>query len=74
MEEGRMLKHRLGYEKLLQAIGKFCQEQKLDEVCLIEFDKGFVLQALQVEPTGESYVRRMVSFTWSYEQVAQMAR
>lgn len=74
MEEGRMLKHRVGYEKMLRAIGKFCQEQQLDEVCLIEFDKGFVLQALKVEPTGEGYVRRLASFTWSYEQIAQMAR
>lgn len=74
MEESRMAKHRLGYEKIMRAIGRFCQEQQLDEICLIEFDKGFVLQGLKVEPTGEGYVRHMASFTWSYEQIARMVR
>lgn len=34
MEESRMVKYRLGYEKLLQALGRFCDEQKLDEICI----------------------------------------
>ncbi|MGB9723027.1 MAG: hypothetical protein ACP5OO_02260 [Chloroflexia bacterium] len=72
MEEGRMVKYRMGYEKLLQAVGRFCDEQKLDEICVMEFEKGLILRALQVESTGEGYIRRAVSYTWSYEQVAGM--
>jgi hypothetical protein len=74
MEEGRMLKHQIGYEKLLRAVGRFCDDQKMDEVCLLEFEKGMVLQGLQVSSTGEGYIRHLVSYTWSYEQIAQLAK
>ena len=72
MEERRMVKYQVGYEKLLQAIGRFCDEQKLDEICVMEFEEGLILRALQVESTGEGYVRRAVTHTWSYDQVAGM--
>ncbi len=74
MEDGRMLKHKVGYEKLLRAVGRFCEEQKLDEICLLEFEKGIVLQGLRVASTGDGYIRHMVSYTWSYEQLAQWAK
>ena len=74
MEEGRMLKHQVGYEKLLRAVGRFCDEQKLDEVCVLEFEKGIVLQGLHVSSTGEGYIRHLVSYTWSYEQIAHLAK
>jgi hypothetical protein len=74
MEEGRMLKYNLGYEKMLRAVGKFCDQHKLDEVCLLEFEKGILIQGLQVESTSQGYIRRLVSETWSYEQLAAMAK
>jgi hypothetical protein len=74
MEEGRMLKYKLGYEKMLQAIGRYCDERKLDEVCLLEFEKGIVLQGLQVDSTSEGYIRQLVSATWSFEQIAEMSK
>jgi len=73
MEEGRMIKHKLGYTGLLQAVGRFCDKEKMDEIFLMEFDKGIVLQAIKVESTGEGYIRRIATYTWSYEQVAEMA-
>jgi hypothetical protein len=74
MEEGRMLKYNLGYEKMLCVVGRFCDQHKLDEVCLLEFEKGIVLQGLQIDSTSEGYSRRLVSETWSYEQLAEMAK
>jgi len=73
MEEGRALKNRLGYEALLRALGRFCDEQRLDEIGLLEFDKGIVLQGLQVQSTGEGYIRRHVTHTWSFEEIARLA-
>ena len=74
MEEGRAIRYKLGYEKILRAIGKYCDQHKLDEVCLLEFEKGVVLQGLRVESTSEGYIRELVSETWSYEQIAAMAK
>lgn len=74
MEEGRMLRYKMGYEKMLSTIGRLCDERKLDEVCLLEFERGIILQGLQVESTGEGWMRRLVSETWSYEQIAAMAK
>jgi len=72
MDEGRALKNRLGYEALLRAVGWFCDEQKLDEVGLLEFDKGIVLQGLEVQSTSDGYIRRHVTHTWSFEEIARM--
>lgn len=74
MEESRMQKYQMGYAKLLQVVGRFCDESKLDEISLLEFDKGIVLQGLQVESTSEGYIRRSVTHTWSYDQLSDMAR
>ena len=74
MEEGRMIKYKLGYEKMLRAVGRFCDEHKLDEVCLLEFEKGVILQGLEVQSTSDGYIRRLISQTWSYEQIAAMSK
>lgn len=74
MEEGRSLKYKLGYEKILRAVGKYCDQHHLEEVCLLEFEKGVILQGLQVEATNEGYIRRLVSETWSFEQIASMVK
>ncbi len=74
MEEGRMLKHRIGYQEILRAVGHFCDELKMDEICLLEFDKGIVLQGIHVQSTGEGYIRQIVTQTWTYEQIAEMAK
>ena len=74
MEEGRMLKYKLGYEKMLRAVGRFCDQHKVDEVCLLEFEKGIILQGLQVDSTSDGYIRRLVSETWSYEQLAELTK
>jgi len=72
MEEGRMLKYELGYGTMLRIVGQFCDATKLDEITLIEFDKGIVLQGLQVQSTQDGYIRRMATYTWSYEELAAM--
>lgn len=73
MEQGRYLKHRIGYEALFRALGHFCDQESLDEVGLIEFEKGFILQGIKVAATEEGYIRRIITRTWSYEDVNQMA-
>jgi hypothetical protein len=73
MDEGRTLKYKLGYEKILRAVGRYCDKHRLEEVCLIEFEKGIILQGLQVESTSDGYTRRLISETWAYEQLANMA-
>jgi hypothetical protein len=70
VEEGQSLKHRLGYEALLRALGRYCDKEQLDEIGLLEFDNGLVLQGLKVESTGEGYIRLMVTHTWSFEEIA----
>ncbi len=74
MEEGRLFKHRVGYGALLEAVGRFCDREKLDEITLLEFEKGFILQGIKIETTSEGYIRHIVTHTWSYEDVAGMAR
>lgn len=74
MEEERMTKYNLGYAKLLQVVGRFCDEKKLDEVSLLEFDRGIVLQGIRVDSTAEGYIRQLVTHTWSYDQLAEMGR
>ncbi len=73
-EGGRAIKSRLGYEKILRAIGHYCDQHRLDEVCLMEFDKGVVLQGFQVESTGEGYRRQITTHTLSYEQISDIVK
>ncbi|MBN1485838.1 MAG: hypothetical protein JXA37_14080 [Chloroflexia bacterium] len=73
MENGRMLKHQLGYLKLLRIVGQFCDKEKLDEISVLEFEKGILLQGIKVDSTSQGYIRRMATYTWSYEDLAAMS-
>jgi hypothetical protein len=65
------LKHRVGYENLLRMIGRFCDQEHLDEVAVLEFDQGLVLQGLEAEATAEGYYRRHVTYSWSFAEIAE---
>ncbi len=71
MENTQLLKHRVGYENLLRAIGRFCDEEHMDEIAVIEFDRGLVLQGLEAEETAEGYYRRHVTYSWSFAELAE---
>jgi hypothetical protein len=74
MENGRLLKHQVGYGTFLQAVGQFCDQEQFDEITVIEFEKGFILQGLKVQSTSEGYIRRLITHTWSYEDISKMAK
>lgn len=64
----------MGYEEILRTLGRFCDEEQLDEVGLLEFDQGMVVQGLKVASTGEGYIRLSVTHIWSFEQIAKEAQ
>ncbi len=74
VEGGRTIKARLGYEKILRAVGHYCDQHQLDEICVMEFEKGVVLQGFKVESTEEGYIRRITTHTLSYEQINDLAK
>lgn len=71
MESAQLLKHRIGYEDLLRAVGRFCDEEHMDEIAVVEFDRGIVLQGLEAEETAEGYYRRHVTYSWSFAELAE---
>jgi hypothetical protein len=73
MENGRLLKHQVGYDTFLRAVGRFCDQEQFDEISLIEFEKGFILQGLKVQSTSQGYIRSLITHTWSYEEISKMA-
>ncbi|MGC8875314.1 MAG: hypothetical protein ACP5SI_12825 [Chloroflexia bacterium] len=74
MENPQLLKHQIGYENLLRMIGRFCDEEHMDEIAVIEFDRGVVLQGLEAEETAEGYYRRHVTYSWSFSEIAEAIR
>ena len=74
MDDARALRHSLGYEVILRTVGRFCDKEQLDEVGVLEFDQGIIIQGLKVASTSEGYIRMSVTHTWSFEDIAKMAQ
>jgi len=46
---------RMDYERVLQAIGRLAEEQRLRDICILEVGGGMVLQGQALVSTREDY-------------------
>lgn len=64
---------RLKYERVLQAIGRMIENERLREVCILEVEGGMVLQGQALVSTREGYNLVSKTRVLSHEDLDQMA-
>ncbi len=65
---------KIKYPDALAALGRFIAKKGLTDVCLMEFESGFVVLGSALYETGESYNRRSEMHTFSYEDLRRLTR
>ncbi len=64
----------LSYPDTLAALGRFAAKKGLTDVCLMEFENGFLILGSVLYETGESYNRRTETHVLSIEDLNQLVR
>jgi hypothetical protein len=65
---------RTRYDVLLAALGRFAEERRLKELCLLEFEQGVILQGTKMIPTADGYQRSSETHVLSHEEVGELVR
>ncbi len=65
---------KIKYPDALAALGRYIAKKELTDVCLMEFESGFILLGSVLYETGESYGRRTELQTFSLDDLQQMIR
>lgn len=63
---------KIKYPDTLAALGRYIAKKGLTDVCLMEFESGFVLLGSVLYETGESYGRRTEVQTFSFAELRQL--
>lgn len=65
---------KIKYPDALAALGRYIAKKGLSDVCLMEFESGFILLGSVLYETGESYGRRTEVQTFSFDELQQLIR
>ncbi len=65
---------KLKYPDALAALGRRIAKKGMTDVCLMEFESGFILLGSVLYETAESYGRRTEMQTFSFDELRQMIR
>ncbi len=65
---------KIKYPEALAALGRFIAKKGLSDVCLMEFESGFVVLGSVLYEAGESYNRRSEMHTFSFDELRQLIR
>jgi hypothetical protein len=63
---------RVDYPELLRALGHFIQREHLNEVSILEFDRGWMIAGLTYQTTAQGFVRIPADFVLSHEEVRKL--
>lgn len=64
---------RVDYPEILRTLGAFIQQEHLSEVCITEFDRGWVIVGLTFKSTGQGFIRVPADFVLSHDDVRKLA-
>ncbi len=62
-------RERTDYPELMRALGQFIQQEHLTEVCVVEFDSGWIISGLSFRATLGGFARVPVDYTLSHADV-----
>ncbi len=65
---------KIKYPDALAALGRYIAKKGLTEVCLMEFESGFILLGSMLYETAESYGRRTEMQTFSFDELQRLIR
>ncbi len=65
---------KIRYPDALAALGRFIAKKGLTDVCVMEFESGFVVFGSVLYETGESYNRRSEMHTFSFDDLRRLTR
>ncbi len=63
---------KLKYPDALAALGRYVAKNGLTDVCLMEFESGFVVVGSVLYETAESYNRRTETHTLSFDDLRKL--
>ncbi len=66
--------NRIRYDLLLAALGRFAEEHRLNELCILEFEEGVILQGTTLVQTAEGYKRLPETHVLSHADAREMVR
>lgn len=65
---------RLRYDLLLAALGRFAEEHRLSDLCILEFEEGVIMQGTTLVQTVEGYKRSAVTHVLSRDDIKELVR
>jgi len=65
-------KTELKYPDLFAALGKFIEEKKLQNVCVMEFEEGIIITGSQVYEASQGTRRRLETIVLSREDLQKL--
>ncbi len=71
---GALEKAKIKYPDALAALGRYIAKKGLTDVCLLEFESGFVLLGSVLYETAEGYGRHTQVQTFSFDELRKLIR
>ncbi len=65
---------KVGYERVLQAVGRLAENQRLRDICILEVEGGVVLQGQALVSTREGYHVASRTKVLSHEDLDKLMR
>jgi hypothetical protein len=69
-----MNKPLIAYPEVFAALGRFVAKKKLREVCVMEFEAGFIVTGTLFFDKGESSGRTIETQVFSFEELRRLAK
>ncbi|NWG19994.1 MAG: hypothetical protein HXY39_06665 [Chloroflexi bacterium] len=67
-----MQKERIDYPELLRSLGHFIQQQHLNEVTILEFDRGWIITGITYQSTAQGFIRVPADYVLSHDEVRRL--
>jgi hypothetical protein len=67
-------KTELSYAKLFAALGRFIEQKKIDNVCVMEFEGGVIVTGSALYETAEGYNRQVITHVLSQDDLQRMVK
>lgn len=63
---------RIDYPELLRSLGQFIQQQHLNEVTILEFDRGWIISGITYQSTAQGFIRVPADFVLSHDELRHL--
>lgn len=64
----------IAYPEVFAALGKFIAKKKLRDVCVMEFEGGFIVAGSLFFDKGESFGRTIETKVFSFDELQHLAK